>query len=127
MALITNIKKRNSDLVPFEITKIENAVKKAFIQVTREDHADIAKQIGELVQKELELEAMGREEYIPTVEHIQDLVEKYIMAVGYFDVAKEYIIYRYEHDVLFNEVLYMFNSWYILLTPHSLKLQLFLY
>ena len=98
MALITNIKKRNSDLVPFEITKIESAVKKAFIQVTREDHADIAKQISELVQKELELEAMGREEYIPTVEHIQDLVEKYIMAVGYFDVAKEYIIYRYEHE-----------------------------
>ena len=98
MSSITNIKKRNGDLVPFEIIKIENAVKKAFIQVTREEHADIAKQISELVEKELALEAMGRDEYVPSVEHIQDLVEKYIMAVGYFDVAKEYIIYRYEHE-----------------------------
>ena len=46
-------------------------------------HADIAKQISELVEKELALEAMGRDEYVPSVEHIQDLVEKYIMAVGY--------------------------------------------
>ncbi len=98
MTPIINIKKRNTEIVPFEPLKIESAVKKAFIQVTRDDHAAVAKHISELVQKELELEAMTREEYVPSVEHTQDLVEKHIMNAGFFDVAKEYIIYRYEHQ-----------------------------
>lgn len=72
-------------------------LKKAFIQVTREACRHRKANL-ELVEKELALEAMGRDEYVPSVEHIQDLVEKYIMAVGYFDVTKEYIIYRYEHE-----------------------------
>lgn len=99
MPSITNIKKRNSEIVPFEITKIESAIKKAFDHITGDPHENIAKHISELVQKELELETMTRgEEYVPTVEHIQDLVEKHIMGAGFFDVAKEYIIYRYEHQ-----------------------------
>ncbi len=95
---ILNIKKRNNEMVPFELIKIENVIKKAFIQITRDEHAPVAKHISELIGKELELEAMTREEYVPTVEHVQDLVEKHIMSAGFFDVAKEYIIYRYEHE-----------------------------
>ncbi len=96
--LITNIKKRNNEIVPFEVTKIESVIKKAFLQITRDEHAQVAKHISELVLKELELESMTREEYVPSVEHIQDLVEKHIMSAGFYDVAKEYIIYRYEHE-----------------------------
>ena len=100
---LTFIKKRNNEVVPFEISKIENVVKKAFIQITRDEHAQVSKHISELVQKELELEAMTREEYTPSVEHVQDLVEKHIMSAGFFDVAKEYIIYRYEHQKIRDE------------------------
>lgn len=96
MAILQIIKKRNGEIVPFEPTKIETAVKKAFVSVTRDEKANIAKHISELVAKELELEALTHEGYIPSVEHTQDLVEKHIMGAGFFDVAKAYIIYRYE-------------------------------
>jgi ribonucleoside-diphosphate reductase alpha chain len=96
MAILQIIKKRNGEMVLFDADKIERVIKKAFISVTREEKATVAKHIAELVVKELELEAITREGYIPTVEHTQDLVEKHIMGAGFFDVAKAYIIYRYE-------------------------------
>lgn len=96
MAILQIIKKRNGEMVPFDVDKIEKAVKKAFVSVTRDEKAAVAKHIAELVAKELELEAITREGYVSTVEHTQDLVEKHIMGAGFFDVAKAYIIYRYE-------------------------------
>jgi ribonucleoside-diphosphate reductase alpha chain len=98
MAILQIIKKRNGEVVPFELSKIEKAIKMAFISITREEKAEVARHISELVAKELELEAMTREGYIPSVEHTQDLVEKHIMGAGFFDVAKAYIIYRYERS-----------------------------
>ncbi len=98
MAILQIIKKRNGDVVAFEADKIETAIKKAFVSVTRDEKAAVAKHITELVAKELELEAITREGYVPTVEHTQDLVEKHIMGAGFFDVAKAYIIYRYERS-----------------------------
>ena len=98
MSTLQQIKKRNGDVVMFEVDKIERAIKSAFIAVTREDKAPIAKHIADIVSRELELEIMTREGYLPTVEHTQDLVEKHIMEAGFFDVAKTYIIYRYERS-----------------------------
>ena len=98
MAILQIIKKRNGEMVPFDTDKIERAVKKAFVQVTRDEKAAVAKHISELVAKELELEAITRDGYVPTVEHTQDIVEKHIMGAGFFDVAKAYIIYRYERS-----------------------------
>ena len=97
MSILQTIKKRNGEIVSFDGEKIEKAIKKAFLSVTREEKAPIAKHIAELVGKELELEAITREGYVPTVEHTQDLVEKNIMSAGFFEVAKHYIIYRFEH------------------------------
>lgn len=98
MAILQIIKKRNGEMVAFDVDKIERAVKKAFVSVTRDEKAPVAKHIAELVAKELELEAITREGYVSTVEHTQDLVEKHIMGAGFFDVAKAYIIYRYERS-----------------------------
>lgn len=98
MSILQIIKKRNGEVVPFEMNKIESAVKKAFLGVTRDEKPTIAKHISELVAKELELEALTRDGYVPTVEHTQDIVEKHIMGAGFFDVAKAYIIYRYERS-----------------------------
>ena len=98
MSTLQQIKKRNGDVVQFEVDKIERAIKSAFIAVTREDKAPIAKHIADIVSRELELEVMTRDNYLPTVEHTQDLVEKHIMEAGFFDVAKAYIIYRYERS-----------------------------
>jgi ribonucleoside-diphosphate reductase alpha chain len=96
MAILQIIKKRNGDVVSFEPAKIESAIKKAFLSVMHDEKAQVARHITELVAKELELEALTREGYVPSVEHTQDLVEKHIMGAGFFDVAKSYIIYRYE-------------------------------
>jgi transcriptional regulator NrdR family protein len=98
MAILQIIKKRNGEMVPFDVEKIERAIKKAFISVTRDEKAEVAKHIAELVAKELELEALTKDGYVPSVEHTQDLVEKHIMGAGFFDVAKAYIIYRYERS-----------------------------
>ncbi|MDB5260170.1 MAG: nrdA [Candidatus Nomurabacteria bacterium] len=103
MAILQNIKKRNGEFVPFEPDKIEKAIKKAFIAVTKEDKAAVAKHITELVTKELELEAITRDGYIPTVEHTQDIIERHIMSAGFFEVAKRYIIYRFEHTKMREE------------------------
>jgi ribonucleoside-diphosphate reductase alpha chain len=40
---------------------------------------------------------------VPSVEEIQDLVEHALMERGYYDVAKAYIIYRYEHTKIRQE------------------------
>lgn len=98
MSILQMVKKRNGEIVFFEQSKIESALKKAFISVTRDEKAEICKRITELVVKEIELEVLTREDYIPSVERLQDIVEKHIMGAGFFDVAKHYIIYRFEHQ-----------------------------
>lgn len=98
------ITKRNGEIVDFSLNKIQNAVEKAFIKVTRESHSVLAKHISEMVLSELELIAMNKDgDYIPKVEDVQDIVEKNIMKAGFFDVAKEYIIYRYSHNKIREE------------------------
>ncbi len=89
MSPVLNIKKRNKEIVPFSVEKIENAICKAFLNITREEKRPIAKHISELVHKELEFESLTKENHIPTVEHIQDLVEKHIMEAGFFDVRSD--------------------------------------
>ena len=84
--------KRNGAEVVFDITKIEMAVTKANEAVEEKVRMTPLqiKRISESVR--ISCEEMGRS---PSVEEIQDLVEKSIMAHGAFEVAKEYITYRY--------------------------------
>ena len=88
--------KRNGSEVAFDITKIIVAVSKANKELderqrlTNEQIRTIAANVeGACV-------AMGR---AASVEEIQDLVEKQIMGQGAFDVAKEYICYRYTRSL----------------------------
>jgi len=89
--------KRNGAEVVFDINKILMAVTKANNAVeesVRMTPLQI-RRISESVQ--IACEEMGRS---PSVEEIQDLVEKAIMAHGAFEVAKEYITYRYTRSLL---------------------------
>ncbi|MBQ7415416.1 MAG: anaerobic ribonucleoside-triphosphate reductase [Oscillospiraceae bacterium] len=89
--------KRNGAEVVFDIKKIEMAVTKANDAVeesVRMTPLQI-KRISEAVA--ISCEEMGRS---PSVEEIQDLVEKSIMAHGAFEVAKVYITYRYTRSLL---------------------------
>ncbi len=84
--------KRNGAEATFDEEKIRIAITKANESVAEADRmTDLQiKRITESVV--IACEAFGR---APSVEEIQDLVEKKIMAHGAFEVAKSYITYRY--------------------------------
>ena len=84
--------KRNGAEAQFDISKIEMAITKANLAAD-EKYRMTPLQIRRITEHVLiACEEMGRS---PAVEEIQDLVEKSIMAHGAFEVAKEYITYRY--------------------------------
>lgn len=98
---IQQIKKRNGDIVEFEPSKIAQAIEKAFI--ASRGSADLLI-LNELVQKIVDgLEATYKSQ-IPAVENVQNHVERALMHEGAFDVAKSYIIYRYEHAKIREEM-----------------------
>ena len=89
--------KRNGAEVVFDIEKINMAVSKANDAVDEKVRMTPL-QIQRISQSvQIACEEMGRS---PSVEEIQDLVEKSIMAHGAFEVAKEYITYRYTRSLL---------------------------
>ncbi len=88
--------KRNGAEAVFDIEKIVMAVTKANDAVEEPVRMTALqiRRISESVQ--IACEEMGRS---PSVEEIQDLVEKSIMAHGAFEVAKTYITYRYTRSL----------------------------
>ena len=96
MQQIHKLKKRSGEIVSFDESKIKSAVRKAFFAITDKEHEEEAQKITALVVERLT--PMFKEGTpTPSVEDVQDLVERGIMEEGYFDVAKAYILYRYEH------------------------------
>ena len=85
------VTKRDGRLVRFESEKIVRAIEKAS-HATGEFGPDEAAMIGKHVVNFLDRRP-SREEPI-TIEHIQDVVERALMADGYFKTAKAYILYR---------------------------------
>lgn len=94
MPTIEKIRKRNGQIVDFDPSKITLAVEKAFEAVKGEKLASEAKSVTDQVIRYLE---MQKGDAAPAVEQVQDIVERALMERGFFDVAKTYIIYRYEH------------------------------
>lgn len=91
---LAKIKKRNGEIVDFDRSRIEVAIKKAFdeIQAAYEPALLISivdNVVGELSEKFFDKQL--------TVEDVQDVVEHMIVHKGFFRVARAYIIYRYEH------------------------------
>ncbi|HDO19145.1 MAG TPA: ribonucleoside-diphosphate reductase, adenosylcobalamin-dependent, partial [Thermoplasmatales archaeon] len=91
MARITKIEKRDGRIVDFDQEKITNAIFKAVLAVGGKDR-ERAKFLSDQVVKELE-KKYG-EKKIPTVEEIQDIVEKVLIEQGHAKTAKAYILYR---------------------------------
>ena len=88
--------KRNGAEEIFNIEKIVVALQKANAAV-EEQYRMTPLQIQRIAENvTISCEALNRS---PAVEEIQDLVEKAIMAHGAFEVAKEYITYRYTRNL----------------------------
>jgi len=93
--LLTKIRKRDGRLVDFDQAKITDAIWKAAQSVGGTDK-DMAKALSDRVMAMLEDMFGGTT--VPTVEQIQDIVEKILVENGHYKTAKAYILYRKQHE-----------------------------
>lgn len=84
------IKKRNGSIVPFDAEKVFNAIWKAVQAVGGYDPEPARKISDEVVSI---IKTVFKND-IPSVENVQDLVEKMLIEKGHAKVSKAYIIYR---------------------------------
>lgn len=96
MSTIERIKKRDGRIVPFDQSKITEAIRKAF-EATGEKDGKRAKEISDKVVRKLEEIQKKDPNKIIAVEEIQDVVEETLVDEGEYKVAKAYIIYREQH------------------------------
>jgi ribonucleoside-diphosphate reductase alpha chain len=92
--VLKKVKKRDGRIVDFDMDKIINAVFKAAKSVGGED-MELAKKLAEQVMQKID-ENFPKE--IPSVEDIQDIVEKVLIENGHAMTAKAYILYRKERE-----------------------------
>ena len=93
--------KRSGNKVPFEAEKIENAVAKAFAasdELKAREISGVSRAVELIVAANLNKADKSE----PTVEEIQDEVEKVLMRLGYPSTAKSYILYRTQHQKIRN-------------------------
>ena len=99
LAKIKSIRKRSGAVVPFNLEIVSRAVFKAF-EVSGEGGESESHMVANNIFRTLlglrsELVSKNKEaKFLPTVEMIQDLVEKELMKNGFTDTAKKYILYR---------------------------------
>lgn len=89
--MIIKIQKRDGRKVTFNIEKIANAIYKAAQSVggtNYEESLELAGKVGDML--------MAKNLTYPTVEQIQDCVEKVLIEEGHASTAKSYILYRSE-------------------------------
>lgn len=103
--MITKIKKRDGQIVPFDQNKIAVAIFKA-AKAVGGSNFDRAKYLSNQVVKIYEENYQG----IPTVEIIQDIVEKSLIENGHAKTAKAYILYRQQRTEARNFQNLMLNS-----------------
>jgi uridine kinase len=93
MTRFTQVVKRTGTIVPFTPERITNAIYRAAVAVGGHDRATserLTEQVIALMEQQMPLD------HIPTVEEIQDAVEKTLIENGHAKVAKAYILYRDE-------------------------------
>lgn len=95
----TNIVKRNGEIHLFKPEKIENAIFKAMRAIGSPDR----KLASILCQNVLSLISQNlAKNKIPSVECVQDLVEKVLFKNGDFKLLKAYLLYRNQHTQIRN-------------------------
>jgi len=92
--MITKVRKRNGKIVDFDKNKIIEAIWKAAQEVGGKDRRkseELANKVVKLLEEKI------KPDETPTVEQIQDLVEKVLVENGHYKTAKAYILYRALH------------------------------
>lgn len=94
-----NVKKRDGSIVPFDLSKIKNAIEKAFIAEKKSYSDDILDMLA------LRTTATFNDKVkngVVSVEDVQDAVEVVLIQGGYVEVAKSYILYRKQREKVRN-------------------------
>lgn len=91
------VTKRDGKIVDFEISKISDAITKAFDSQQKQYNQSVIDFLALKVTADFEPKI--KDELI-AVEDIQDSVEEVLIKAGYSDVAKAYILYRRQREKL---------------------------
>ncbi len=92
-SLIRSIEKRDGRVMPFDFDKIKAAIEKALVAAAEGGEED-AVVVAHQVAGELARFSKKYRNFLPTVEGIQDSVEKHLILNDYVKTAKAYILYR---------------------------------
>ncbi|MEA3357174.1 MAG: ribonucleoside triphosphate reductase, partial [Patescibacteria group bacterium] len=104
------IRKRDGKVVEFTPTKITIVITKAMDSVGKKS-LSLAEQITLDVKKEIIREYFDKKQ-LPSVENVQDIVEKHLILHRLPEVAKSYILYRDLHSRMRNvENLFDVGTW----------------
>ena len=95
MTKIKQVTKRDGRVVPFNPDRITNAIYRAAVAVGGRDRTVAQKLSDQVVAM---LESRFEPQQAPTVEAVQDVVEKVLIENGHARVAKAYILYRDERN-----------------------------
>jgi ribonucleoside-diphosphate reductase alpha chain len=97
--LIRSIKKRDGQIVPFDLSKITSAINKS-MTISSEGSIEEAELVANKVLAELVKIAKKFKDFLPDVEGVQDIVERELILSEYVKSSKEYILYRQERSKL---------------------------
>ena len=86
--------KRDGTIVEYNPEKIKNAIKKANNDVGRKEKAT-GEEIEEIIKY---IEELNKRRIL--VEDIQDIIEQKLMEIGRYELAKQYITYRYTRELV---------------------------
>ncbi len=107
--MIEKIVKRDGTVVPFDKNKIGEAIWKAAQSIGGKDRELAYKLAGEVVEL---LKKTLKPGEIPTVEQVQDLVEKVLVENGHYKTAKAYITYRKMKEEIRKEKVALLGEFY---------------
>ena len=122
--VIEQVQKRSGEVVSFDKAKITSAIFNAAQSVGGTD-INQAKMITENVMNVLEQKYHNK---VPTVEDIQDIIEKILIETGHAKTAKAFILYRAEREKerkkavgsdAETDAMFGYNSKLYSLVPHS--------
>lgn len=91
---LNQVQRRDGEVVAFDRKRIERAIEQA-CDATGELEKDFIVPMTDAIIRDV-IASCGEEAgvHIPSVEKIQDIVEKHLMQEGRYEVAKAYILYR---------------------------------
>lgn len=101
--IIKRIIKRDGKVESYDRSRIFKAISKAVRAARGEENEDLQEKLTCQVEKALEEFMSTRHpNSAPAIEEIQDIVETVLIKEGQVDVAKRYILYRAQHEMIRN-------------------------